>query len=102
MVANGGETADVGAKFLEFEFSGGGSGNMRFRLANVTNPRGAVSVCDGGNRVVFEIERSYPALKSCGKRIPIRSQNGMYVMDVRVGGSQAKPKKSFRRKAWRP
>ena len=88
---------------LKFESSDGDNGNMRFRLANVTKPLGAVSsVCDKGNRVVFDSEGSYVELKSSGKRIPLRRQNGVYVMDVWVGGSKAKPGKRFRRQAWRP
>ena len=46
-VADGGKIADLGEKLLKFEFRDGDSGNMRFRLVNVTKPRGAVSsVCD--------------------------------------------------------
>ena len=43
-VADGGKIANLGEKLLKFEFSDGDSGNMRFRLANVTMPR-AVAVC---------------------------------------------------------
>ena len=102
-VADGGRIADVGEKLLKFEFSDGDNGSIQFRLANVTKPLGAVSsVCDKGNRVVFDSEGSYVELKSSGKRIPLRRQNGVYVMDVWVGGSKAKTEKRFRRQAWRP
>ena len=102
-VANGAKIADMGEKLLKFEFDDGGNGSMKFRLANVTKPLGAISsVCDRGNRVVFDSEGSYVDLQSSGKRIPLRRQNGVYVMDVWVGGSKAKPGKRFRRQAWRP
>ena len=102
-VANGAKIADMGEKLLKFEFDDGGNGSMKFRLANVTKPLGAISsVCDRGNRVVFDSEGSYVELKSSGKRNPPRRQNSVYVMDAWVRGSKAKPGKRFRRQAWRP
>ena len=78
MVANGGEIADFGAKLLKFEFNDGDSLNMRFRLANVTNPFGSVgNVCDKGTREIFASEGSYVELGSSGKRIPLRRQQGV-------------------------
>ena len=88
---------------LKFEFSDDDNGGMQFRLANVTKALGAVSsVCDKGNRVVFDSEGSYVELKREGRRIPLRRQNGVYVMDVWVGGGKAKTETRFRRQAWRP
>ena len=50
--ATDGKIADFGGKkLLKIEFNHGDSGNMRFRLANVAKPLGAVSnVCDKGAR----------------------------------------------------
>ena len=87
VAANGATIADSGEKPLTFGSNDGGRGSVRSRLANVTEPlRPVSSVCDRGNRSVFDSEESYVDPKSSGERIPPRRQNGAYVMDAWVGG----------------
>ena len=93
--ANGGKIADLREELRKFEFNDGDSGHMRFRLRSGSNVR------DEGNRVVFGGGVSYVEPKSSGKRIPLRSLNGVYAVDVRAGCGHVKPKKVFRMQARR-
>ena len=61
---------------------------MRFAVANVIKPLGAVGeICQAGHKVVFDDLTpggSHIESHTTGERVPMRKENGVYVMDVWV------------------
>ena len=59
--------------------------NVIAQVSGVTKPLGAVrEIIKGGNRVVMDEEGSYIENKKSKKRIPIRRENGMFVVTMTI------------------
>ena len=58
---------------------------MNSRIADVTNALASVKKsCQRENRVVFDEEGSYIENKASGRKVPMRVENGVHVIDVHV------------------
>ena len=85
MVANGEAIANRGELTLRGRAEHGAIMNVVAQVSEVTKPLGAVrEIIKGGNRVVMDEEGSYIENKKSGKKIPIRRENGMFVVTMTI------------------
>ena len=88
--ADGGEIRNLGQRTLGLDLVDGDCCGFNFQVADAVNkPLGADSrIVSRGNRVVFDDEwnGSYIENKINGKRVLLRQENGVYVLDAIVRG----------------
>ena len=85
MVANGAAIRNQGEITLRGRAENGTSMNVIAQVSEVTKPLAAVrEIIKGGNRVIMDEHESYIENKKSGKRIPIRRDNGMFVVTMTV------------------
>ena len=83
MVANGASIANKGELTLRGNAENGVVMNAIAQASDVTKPLGAArEILKGGNRIVLDDAGSYIENKTTGKRIPIRRENGMFVVTM--------------------
>ena len=86
--ANGTKIYNHGAKDIVGKTESGMEAGMRFQVADVTKALGSVKkICQAGNRVVFEEKGSYIEDKKTGAKTRIQEENGRYVMNLYIEGS---------------
>ena len=91
MVANGAAIVNKGEITLRGKAENGTSMNVIAQVSDVTKPLAAVrEILKGGNRIVMDEEVSYIENKKTGKKIPIKRDNGMFVVTMTI------PKRSNR------
>lgn len=96
--ANGTKIKDQGGKRIVFKTDEGGLNSMQFRLADVTKTLASVSrMCKKGNRVIFDDDGSFIENKESGKRLAMKEENGVYVIDVMVKNLVNKKQQVFAR-----
>ena len=85
MVANGASIANKGELTLRGKAENGVIMNVIAQASDVTKPLGAArEILKGGNRIALDDSSSYIENKATGKRIPIRRENGMFVVTMTV------------------
>ena len=94
--ANGTKIKDQGGKTIMFKTEDGGVNCMRFRLADVTKTLASVSrMCQKNNRVVFDSSGSYIENKASGKKMAMKEEGGVYVIEVMVKNLVAQGEQGF-------
>lgn len=83
--ANGARIPDRGGKKVRFRTADGETKSMAFRVAPVTKALASVSrICKQGNRVVFDAEGSFIQNKSTGKKMNLKAERGVYVIEIPI------------------
>ena len=91
MVANGASLATTGELTLRVKAENGTTMNVIAQVSDVTKPLAAArEILKGGNRIVMGEEASYIENKGTGKKIPIRRENGMFIVTMTVPKGAAK------------
>ena len=85
MVANGAAIPNRGEITLRGKAENGTNMNVIAQVSDVTKPLAAVrEIIKGGNRIIMDESGSYIENKSTHKRIPIKRDNGMFVVTMTV------------------
>ena len=83
MVANGAAIVNQGELTLRGTAENGTAMNVIAQVSEITKPLAAVrEILKGGNRLVLDDEASYIENKKTQKRIPIKRENGMFVVTM--------------------
>ena len=91
VTADGGKVYNQGQKEVVSTMDGSQCRKMVFPVAAVKKSLGSVSqMVRNGNKVVFDMDEygkdiSYIFHKNTGGKIPVRYENGVYVLDMLVG-----------------
>ena len=85
MAANGSKLPNFGQMMLSFQNSAGTAGRIMFQVANITKPLVSVSkLVDDGHQVVFDEKASYIIHKATGRKMLLKRERGVFVVDAYV------------------
>ena len=83
MAANGSRIPNLGQMVVAFENSLGTAGKILFQVAQITKPLVSVSkLIDDGHQVVFDQRASYIIQKESGKKMMLRRERGVFIIDA--------------------
>ena len=82
-MANGSKIQNLEGRKNTCKANNGSTQSMNFRDAGETKALASVNqICQGHNRVAFDEEGSYIENEASGRKVPMREENGVYVIDV--------------------
>ena len=85
MAANGSRIPNLGQMVVAFENSLGAAGEILFQVAQITKPLVNISkLIDDGHQVVFDQRASYIVHKETGKKMMLRREGGVFIIDALV------------------
>ena len=85
MAANGAKLQNLGQVIVAFENSVGTAGRILFQVAAITKPLVSVSKwIDDGHQVVFDEKASYIIHKESGRRMLLKRERGVFIVDAYV------------------
>ena len=90
VAADGTKISEHGERMLIGVDNEGMAMGMKMQVADVSKLLAAVSsICDAGNRVIFDNEGSYIESKKTGKKTVMRRENGVYKFDLWMQQNQS-------------
>ena len=90
VAANGTRISNHGEKMLIGVDNEGMAMGMKMQVADVSKLLAAVSsICDAGNRVIFDNDGSYFESKKTGKNTVMRRESGVYNFDLWMQQNQS-------------
>ena len=90
IAANGAKLPNLGQMVVAFENGVGTAGRILFQVAAITKPLVSVSkLIDDGHQVVFYEKASYIIHKATGRKMLLKRERGVFIVDAFI-----EPKKS--------
>ena len=83
-VATGSQIPDLGGKKITSKSKNSSAQSVTFLTCARDKSTGIGELCQRKNRVVFDEKGSYIENKVSGRKVPMREENGVYVIGVHV------------------
>ena len=85
VAANGATLPNLGQMVVAFENSVGTAGRILFQVASITKPLVSVSkLVDDGHQVVFDEKASYIIHKASGRKMLLKRERGVFIVEAFV------------------
>ena len=95
VAANGAKLPTLGQMVVAFENGVGTAGKILFQVANITKPLVSVSkLIDDGHQVVFDKRASYIIHVESGRKMMLKRERGVFIVDAFVDPKRAPNNKS--------
>ena len=95
VAADGAKLPNLGQMVVAFENGVGTAGKILFQVANITKPLVSVSkLIDDGHQVVFDKRASYIIHVESGRKMMLKRERGVFIVDAFVDPKRAPKNKS--------